>query len=98
VKSTYKWYWLVDGLMDKGCRVSLANPAANEQYSGLPPQLKSGLSLRSTCDASIVLRAFPRPTASMSLCGRFYVGCGEVPVPEASSPLCDVSTLTCISI
>ena len=34
VESTYNWYWLVDGLMDKGYRVSLANPAANEQYKG----------------------------------------------------------------
>ena len=35
VESTYNWYWLVDGLMDQGYRVSLANPAANQQYSGL---------------------------------------------------------------
>lgn len=35
VESTYNWYWLVDGLMDKGYRVLLANPAANEQYNGL---------------------------------------------------------------
>jgi len=35
VESTYNWYWLVDGLMDHGYPVSLANPAAMEQYSGL---------------------------------------------------------------
>lgn len=35
VESTYNWYWLVDGLMDHGYRVLLANPAGNEQYSGL---------------------------------------------------------------
>jgi len=35
VESTYNWYWLVDGLMEQGYRVSLANPAGNEQYSGL---------------------------------------------------------------
>jgi transposase len=35
VESTYNWYWLVDGLMDHGYRVYLANPAGNEQYSGL---------------------------------------------------------------
>jgi transposase len=35
VESTYNWYWLVDGLMDQGYRVLLANPAANEQYNGL---------------------------------------------------------------
>ena len=27
VESTYNWYWLVDGLMDHGYRVVLANPA-----------------------------------------------------------------------
>jgi transposase len=35
VESTYNWYWLVDGLMDNGYKVVLANPAGNEQYSGL---------------------------------------------------------------
>jgi len=35
VESTYNWYWLVDGLMDAGFKVHLANPAAMEQYSGL---------------------------------------------------------------
>ena len=35
VESTYNWYWLVDGLMDKGYRVHLANPSAIKQYEGL---------------------------------------------------------------
>ena len=35
VESTYNWYWLIDGLMDAGYRVHLANPAKNFQYSGL---------------------------------------------------------------
>src|SRR5215475_6495473 len=35
VESTYNWYWLVDGLMEAGYRVHLANPAAIQQYSGL---------------------------------------------------------------
>jgi transposase len=35
VESTYNWYWLVDGLMDAGHRVHLANTTAIEQYSGL---------------------------------------------------------------
>lgn len=35
VESTYNWYWLVDGLMDAGYKVHLANPAAIEQYAGL---------------------------------------------------------------
>ena len=34
-ESTYNWYWLVDGLMDHGYNVVLANPAANAQYDGL---------------------------------------------------------------
>jgi transposase len=35
VESTYNWYWLVDGLMDEGYAVHLANPAAIQKYSGL---------------------------------------------------------------
>jgi transposase len=35
VESTYNWYWLVDGLMDQGYPVMLANPAAIDQYDGL---------------------------------------------------------------
>ena len=35
VESTYNWYWLVDGLMDDGYKVHLANPAAMKQYEGL---------------------------------------------------------------
>lgn len=35
VESTYNWYWLVDGLMDHGYCVHLANTAAVPQYSGL---------------------------------------------------------------
>jgi transposase len=35
VESTYNWYWLVDGFMEAGYRVHLANPAAIQQDSGL---------------------------------------------------------------
>jgi transposase len=35
VESTYNWYWLVDGLKDKGYKVHLANPSAIKQYEGL---------------------------------------------------------------
>lgn len=35
VESTYNWYWLVDGLMEGGYKVHLANPSAIQQYSGL---------------------------------------------------------------
>jgi len=35
VESTYNWCWLVDDLMEHEYRVHLANPSANEQYSGL---------------------------------------------------------------
>ncbi len=35
VESTYNWYWLVDGLMDAGYRMHLANTAAIVQYEGL---------------------------------------------------------------
>jgi transposase len=34
VESTYNWYWLVDGLIEAGYRVHLANPAAMQQYHG----------------------------------------------------------------
>jgi transposase len=35
VESTYNWYWLVDGRMNQGHRVHLANTAAIQQYEGL---------------------------------------------------------------
>jgi len=35
VESTYNWYWLVDGLVDKGYQVHLANTLAIQQYNGI---------------------------------------------------------------
>ena len=35
VESTFNWYWLVDGLKEKGFKVHLANPSAIQQYSGI---------------------------------------------------------------
>ena len=35
VESTFNWYWLVDGLQEKGYKVHLANPCAIQQYKGL---------------------------------------------------------------
>ena len=35
VESTYNWYWLVDGLMEAGHKLHLANTAAIQQYEGL---------------------------------------------------------------
>ena len=35
VESTYNWYWLVDGLIEAGYRMHLANTAAIVQYEGL---------------------------------------------------------------
>jgi transposase len=35
VESTYNWYWLVDGLLEHGYRLHLANTAAVPQYAGL---------------------------------------------------------------
>jgi transposase len=35
VESTYNWYWLVDGLMDAGFQMHLANPSAIKKYEGL---------------------------------------------------------------
>ena len=36
VESTFNWYWFVDGLMDNGYKVHLANPAAIQQYGCNP--------------------------------------------------------------
>ncbi len=36
VESTYNWYWLVDGLMEAGYRLHLANPAAMKPGGGPP--------------------------------------------------------------
>jgi len=35
VESTYNWYWLVDGLIEQGYTVHLANTVAIQQYDGL---------------------------------------------------------------
>lgn len=35
IESTFNWYWLVDGLMETGYSVHLANTAAIKQYEGL---------------------------------------------------------------
>ena len=35
VESTYNWYWLVDGLMENGYPVHLANTVAIQQYNGI---------------------------------------------------------------
>lgn len=35
IESTFNWYWLVDGLMENGYDVHLANPSAVKQYEGL---------------------------------------------------------------
>src|SRR5450830_758471 len=35
VESTYNWYWLVDGLVETGYSVHLANTTAIKQYDGL---------------------------------------------------------------
>src|SRR5690348_18018325 len=33
VESTYNWYWLVDGMKERGYPVVLANPTKIEEYS-----------------------------------------------------------------
>jgi transposase len=35
VESTYNWYWLVDGLMEAGFSIHLANTSAIRQYDGV---------------------------------------------------------------
>jgi len=35
VESTFNWYWLVDGLMDAGYRLHLANTCKMKQYDGM---------------------------------------------------------------
>lgn len=35
VESTYNWYWLVDGLMEQGYPLHLANTLAIQQYNGI---------------------------------------------------------------
>ncbi len=35
VESTYNWFWLADGLQDLSYPISLVNPAALNQYSGI---------------------------------------------------------------
>jgi transposase len=43
VESTYNWYWLVDGLIDTGYSLHLANTTAIKQYYGLKHQGEESL-------------------------------------------------------
>ena len=38
IESTFNWYWLVDGLMDAGYKVHLANPSKMQMYKGIKHQ------------------------------------------------------------
>ena len=35
IESTFNWYWLMDGLQERGYRVHLVNTTAVKQYEGL---------------------------------------------------------------
>ena len=48
VASTFNWYWLVDGLMDQGHRVHLANTTSIQQYEGLKYTKKQSASGQGT--------------------------------------------------
>ena len=68
VESTYNWYWLVDGLMDVGYRVHLANASAIKKYEGLKYQVGSLLgttAYRRACQLAASARS--RLTASNNL-------------------------------
>src|SRR5215475_9996586 len=59
VESTYNWYWLVDGLMEAGYRVHLANPAAIQQYRGLKRIFPANFGERPVTSEGY-LNAYPR--------------------------------------
>ena len=62
IESTYNWYWLVDGLMDKGYPVLLANPAGMEPNTGM-----STMRLRSLASGEVRRRERALPVSdSMS--------------------------------
>ena len=59
VESTYNWYWLVDGLMDKGHQIHLANTAAIQQYEGsnIPTIIPTPAGSPTFCGWEFCLRA-----------------------------------------
>ncbi len=56
VESTFNWYWLVDGLMDKGHQIHLANTAAIQQYD-TPTIIPTPAGLPTFCGWEFCLRA-----------------------------------------
>ena len=54
VESTYNWYWLVDGLMEHGYPVQLANTLAIQQYNGInTPTMRRMRATWRTCCGSL---------------------------------------------
>jgi len=50
VESTYNWYWLVDGLLEAGYRVHLANTAASMKDSSIGATNPMRATSRTCCD------------------------------------------------
>ncbi len=78
VESTYNWYWLVDGLMEAGYRLHLANPAAMKPYAGLKhvdDQSDADWLARSLA-LGILPEGYIYPAAEFTGGGRCGISCG----------------------
>jgi transposase len=84
VESTFNWYWLVDGLMDQGYRVHLANVSAIKQYEGL----KQIDDKRSAFWLANLLRLVfsPRATSTPKRSGRRETSSGRGSSSSATGP------------
>ena len=90
VESTYNWYWLVDGLMDAGYRVHLANVSAIKQYEGLD-QVDGQKELPLARQSPEVGTSSPRATSTRKRAAN------QAPSPEEASvrPTEDIPGLKC---
>ena len=63
VESTYNWYWLVDGLMEQGYKVHLANTARSNNTTGsnTPTIIRTRAGWRTCCAWECCPRAISIP-------------------------------------
>jgi hypothetical protein len=73
VESTFNWYWLVDGLQDRGYQVLLAKPAELTQYNGLkhPDDQSDAFSWPNCCAWAFC----PPATCASERCAPYAIFC-----------------------
>jgi len=78
VESTYNWYWLVDGLIEQGYTVHLANTAAIQQYDGLKYRGAATQAVLMSVYRALRLRGH-NPTKTIADALKTYLEPGQLP-------------------